>query len=125
MAEKDDGGFAEFINNLWAKIKEKVVAAISALGVAAAVAAFGTTLGGIIGAAIGFVLGIFIGWLISLFDNPDDIVGVRTGTLCLATMTKSYYDWASLTKPGGLTFSLDFHDDGHYQLNCGFRLLHP
>ena len=85
----------------------------------------GSALGGIVGAAVGAIVGLLIGWLISLFDNPDDIVGIRNAVFTLATFTKSYYDWAKITSPGGYTFNMDFQDDGHYQINCGFRLVNP
>jgi hypothetical protein len=123
LAEKDSGGFAEFLQQLWAKIKEKVEAALVA-GFAAIGAAIGSAYAGI-GAIVGAVIGAILGWLVSLVNNPDDMLGVKVVQLSLGAATKSYYDWAKLTSPSGLTLNVDFQSDGHYQVNCGFRLVNP
>jgi hypothetical protein len=110
MAEKDDGGFWAFLQKLWEKIKEKAEALIGA-GIGAAV---GGALGGVLGAIVGAVVGALIGWIISLFDNEDDIIGAIPVTLSLGAATKSYYDWAKLTSSEGLKTTLHFKGDGGY-----------
>jgi hypothetical protein len=110
MAEKDDGGFYKFLMELWNWVKEKALALIAA-GVGAAV---GGALGGIIGAAVGAIVGVLIGWIISLFDNQDDIIGAIPCTFSLGRATKSYYDWLGLTSAEGVKTTLHFKGDGGY-----------
>jgi hypothetical protein len=121
MAEKDDGGFYKFLKELWEIVDDKVKAAVAA-GVGAAI---GGSIGGVVGAAVGAIVGLLIGWIISWFDNPDDIVGARTVTMTLAAATKSYYDWAKLTTPGGWQFPepLQFNGDGgRYRVNAKYTV---
>jgi hypothetical protein len=126
MAEKDDGGFHSFLKALWEKIDEEVKAAIAGLVGAAVGAALGTIipgLGTIIGALCGFLIGVFIDWVISWFDNPDDIVRVKTMLMTLASSRKSYYDWAQLTQPQGWTTTLNFKGDGGlYKVDVAYRV---
>ena len=118
MAEKDDGGFYKFLKELWNLIDEKVTAAIAgAIG-----AAIGALIGNVIGAIVGFIVGAFIGWLISLFDNQDDILGVKPLTLWLGAATRSYYEAVGLLKNPPNLFNIDFTGDGgHYRVWCYFR----
>jgi hypothetical protein len=98
------------------------VKAAVAAGVGAAI---GGSIGGVVGAAVGAIVGLLIGWIISWFDNPDDIVGARTVTMTLAAATKSYYDWAKLTTPGGWQFPepLQFNGDGgRYRVNAKYTV---
>ena len=119
MAEKDDGGFWDFLHQLWEKVKEKAEPLIAA-GIGAAA---GGALGGLWGAVIGAVVGAIIGWIISLFDNADDIVGVVPVTLSLGAATKSYYDWAQLTSGEGLRTTAQFiGDGGYYRARLRFKV---
>jgi hypothetical protein len=119
MAEKDDGGFWDFLHQLWEKVKEKAVALIAA-GIGAAV---GGTLGGALGALVGAVVGGIIGFIIGLFDDEDDIVGVVPVTLSLGSATKSYYDWAQLTSGEGLKTTAHFvGDGGYYRARLRFKV---
>jgi hypothetical protein len=119
MAEKDDGGFAKFLKELWDYIDDKINALITAgLG-----AAIGAELGGIIGAVVGAVLGLLVGWIISLFDDADDILGAKVLTMTLASAKKSYYDWAQLTSANGWTSKTNFYGDGgHYRVAYGWKV---
>jgi hypothetical protein len=112
MAEKDDGGFAQFLQDLWAQISAKIKDAVTGLVGAAVGVAIGTALGGIIGALAGLILGFILGWIVSLIKNPDDLVGIKVQTMTLASVKKSYYDWAKLTTPGGWPFTLRYAGDG-------------
>ncbi|TAG13168.1 MAG: hypothetical protein EAZ40_15020 [Rhodobacterales bacterium] len=83
LAEKDNGGMSQFLQDLWEAIKDEVTLIIAAVGAAARAAiglgiggAVGTAIGGpllgtIIGAVAGAILGALIGWLISAIK--DDI----------------------------------------------------
>ncbi|HYP01399.1 MAG TPA: hypothetical protein VER76_14510 [Pyrinomonadaceae bacterium] len=122
MAEKDDGGFYKFLKELWEKVGDKVQQAVAGLVGAGVGAALGA-LAGPIGAVVGAVFGALIGWLISLFDNADDIVGVKTVQLGLGACTKSYYDWAKLTTAQGLKSTLFFKgDDGRYEVDLSWKV---
>jgi hypothetical protein len=119
LCEKDDGGFWDMIHKLWDKVAPEVKELI-AMGVGAAV---GGSFAGALGAIVGAVIGALVGWIINLFDNADDLLGSRTLTMTLASNTKSYYDWAQLTAPGGYPFQLQYHGDGsHYQVTGAFKV---
>lgn len=119
MAEKDDGGFYNFLKEMWELVDDKVKAAVTgAVG-----AAIGGAIGGVIGMIAGFVLGAFVGWLINLFNNPDDIVAVKPLTLWLKAATGSYYELLGLTKEPPKLFKIDFvGDGGHYRVWCYYKV---
>jgi hypothetical protein len=123
LAEKDDGGFWKFLQELWTKVESEVKAAIGAAVGAAIGAAIGAAYAGI-GAIVGAVIGAFIGWLLGFFaDNPDDIIGTKSLVLALGAATKSYYDWAKLTTPEGLAGSMVYKGDGgRYQVDWAFKV---
>lgn len=123
LAELDSGGFGDFLEKLWEKLKVVVSGILSDLGGTIA----GATIGSFIpipglGTLIGAAIGAFIGWLVSLFHNEDDVVGAKSNRICLHHSSLSYYDKKALTSPGGIPVTLDFHDDGHYQVGGGWRL---
>ena len=119
MAEKDDGGFWEFLKALWDKVAPEVKELI-ATGLGAAI---GGVSGGLWGALAGAVVGAIVGFIINAFDNPDDILGAKTLVMTLAAATKSYYDWAKLTAAGGWPFLANYYGDGgHYSLNGYFKV---
>jgi hypothetical protein len=57
-------------------------------------------------------IGVFIDWLISLLDDPDDLIRVKALTMTLTSTAKSYHDWAKLTSPQGWTKAIRFKGDG-------------
>jgi hypothetical protein len=118
LAEKDDGGFYKFLHDLWDGVSKEVTAAIGA----AVGAAIGGAIANALGAVVGAIVGALIGWIISLFNNPDDIVGVKTVYMTLAASTKSYYDWAQLTAPLGWQHAFDFTRDGHYRVATSHKI---
>jgi hypothetical protein len=76
LAEKDGGGFASFLNDLYKAIKDKLGAVFAAIGGAigtAVGAAIGGTVGGplgiLVGAAVGYILGALIDWLIGIIQD--------------------------------------------------------
>lgn len=121
LAESDDGGFADFLSELWEHVKDAVTKAVGTAIGSAIGAAIGTVFGAL-GSAIGSIIGAFVGWLIDLLDNPDDIIGVKTIRLTLASATKSYYDRLKLTSKEGRRTTLDFRKAGHYSMDVSFRL---
>ena len=122
LAETDDGGFADFIENLWEHVKKVVIGAVSVAAGAAFGAAIGAAFAGI-GVLVGLALGGFIGWLIDIFHNNDDIIGAKTVRITLGESTKSYYDSRDLTAPGGHTRTLDYKGQGgHYLIDVMFRV---
>lgn len=82
LAEKDSGGFSDFIQELYDAIKDELTVILTALG-AAAGAAIGAAIGGsvgtavagpigtIIGVAAGLIIGALTGWIVSLLK--DDV----------------------------------------------------
>jgi predicted ABC-type sugar transport system permease subunit len=126
MAEKDDGGFYDFLKQLWEFVDDKVKTAVAGAVGAAVGAALGSVIPGIgnlLGALAGWLVGVLVGWIISWFDNPDDIVAVRTFTMTLGAATKSYYDWAKLTTAKGCAGTVSFNGDGgRYRLGYTWRV---
>lgn len=118
MSEQDEGGFYEFLKHLWDKVSAAVTAAVgTAVG-----GAVGGALGGVIGAVAGAIVGALIGWLISVFQNPDEILGVVPLNLYLGAMTESYYAWAKLIGVPH-TFTLRFTgDNSDYRADFHFRV---
>jgi hypothetical protein len=123
MSELDDGGFGDFLQSLWDDVSDFVT---SALADAVVSTGIGSSIGSIIpgfGTIIGAVIGAIIGWLVGLFHNEDDFVGTQTAVLEMRHATKSAYDRGGLDSPQGIPLTLDFHDDGHFQLDCAFRAI--
>src|SRR5262249_31691116 len=111
LAEKDDGGFSDFLKDLWQKVGSMVEGAI------------GEAIGGLIGASVGRVVAEFVLWLDNSLYNSDDILGAVPLILSLSVANKSYYDWAKLTSPQGLTDTLTFTGDGsHYEVDVAYRV---
>ena len=118
-AEKDDGGFAKFLRELWEKVKEKATLLIAA-GLGALV---GTEIMPVLGTIIGAVVGVVAAWIISLFDNPDDFMPTRTLKMTLAAASKSYYDWAKLTSAAGWPSQVTFGEDGsRYRVDLSWKV---
>jgi hypothetical protein len=78
----------------------------------------GEVIAPVIGAIVGAVIGAFIGWL--------NIVGTNCLTLSLGAATKSYYDWAGLSKmvpatfPAGLQQLRSLPGWCYYAVECAF-----
>ncbi len=128
MAEKDDGGFYKFLKALWEKVGAMVKKAIAGLVGAAIGGAIGSAfgpLGTAIGAIVGIIVGYFLDWIINLFDNKDDIVGVIPVLMTLASSRRSYYDWARLTSAQGWKPKkpLRFNGaGGRYEVDYAFKV---
>lgn len=129
MAEKDNGGLSQFLQDLWEAIKDEVGIIVAAVGAAAGLAiggaiggtvgtAIGGPLGTIIGAVAGAILGALVGWLISAIK--DDIFTPQSAAVHLPKPNSTFAGGA-LTSP---QFSLDFRDHGgHYRVYYTWQLV--
>jgi hypothetical protein len=129
MAEKDNGGMSQFLQDLWEAIKDEVAVIIAAVGAAAGLAiggaiggtigtAIGGPLGTIIGAVAGAILGALVGWLISAVK--DDIFTPQSAAVHLPKPNASFAGGA-LTSP---QFTMDFRDHGgHYRAYYTWQLV--
>jgi hypothetical protein len=117
LAEQDNGGFPEFLNNVLNAIKgwvksEVVTAVAAAIGTGA-----GGTIGGPLGAAIGAIVGALIGWLIgSLIDFfkaiwEDDVFSAVTVAQTLAVPMPT---WGKANSPQGYVWWKGH--GGHYKV---------
>jgi hypothetical protein len=99
LAEKDEGGFGGFLQELYEAVKAEVQVILTALGAAAGAAigaaiggATGTLVGGPIGTVIGVVsgliLGALIGWLAGLLQ--DDIFEPQVAAITLNSANDSF-----------------------------------
>jgi hypothetical protein len=95
LAEKDMGGFADFLNKLWDKVKGKVLEMAAAAVGAAVGSATLPGLGTLVGAAVGWVIAKFIEWLIGLFN--DDVFKPFTVSVNIPSLSARW--------PGGKTDS--------------------
>ncbi len=121
LAEKDNGGMSQFLQDLWEAIKDEVTIIIAAVSAAAGAAiglavggtvgtAIGGPLGTIIGAVAGAILGALVGWLISAIK--DDIFTPQSAAVHLPKPNATFAGGA-LTSP---QFTMDFRDHGgHYR----------
>lgn len=124
MAEKDEGGFGNFLQELWEKIGDEVKKAIAgAVGgaIGAALGSFFGPLGAGLGAAVGWLVGLLVEWIMSWF--ADDLIAMKTIQLGLGAATKSYYDWAGLTANPAHQFTMNFNGDGgRYRVKCSLSV---
>ncbi len=115
LAEKDNGGFAEFIEKLYEAVKGHINEIMTILG-AAAGAAIGTAIGGSIGAiggplgaligvAAGAIIGALVGWLTSALK--DDIFTPQLTSVTIPRAGATFN--GSLVSPQAL---LSYYDHG-------------
>lgn len=107
IAEKDNGGFGDFLTELYEAIKAELHVILTAVG-AAAGGAFGILLGGSVGTVVGgpigtvigivsgLILGALVGWLASVFQ--DDIFEPQLAAIELPK-ADSTFAGGSLTSP--------------------------
>ncbi|MGZ3305019.1 MAG: glycine zipper domain-containing protein [Asticcacaulis sp.] len=115
LAELDSGGFGDFLQDVWDKVKSLVTGAIADVVGDLVGAAIGSVIPGL-GTLIGAAVGAFIGWLVGLFHNDDDVVGSKTRKLTLWHTVRSYYDKYHLATPTGIPVTMDLKDSGHYRV---------
>lgn len=129
LAEKDDGGFSNFIAELYKSIKNELQIIIAALGVAAGAAiggeiggtigaAVGGPIGTIIGIAVGAILGALIGWIINALS--DDIFPTQMAMVALPSGDAAFNN-GSLESP---VMSLFFEaHDGKYEVRYNWEIV--
>jgi len=91
LAEADEGGFGQFLWDLYEAIEpyvKEICAAAGAL-VGAELGSFGGPIGGLIGAVLGFIIGAIIGWLVEIME--DDIFQPRLAAIGLSSATANFY----------------------------------
>jgi hypothetical protein len=129
MGEQDNGGgFGDIVQKVYKALKSEIDDAIEA-GIGALVGGVFGPLGSAIGAALAWAVGKLIEWLVSLFDNPDDLVAAKTWQLRLEHRTQSYIEGLStdeLPAPKGTWASpmkkLAFKGDGgSYEVRAHWR----
>lgn len=123
LAEHDDGGFSDLVKEIWNLVDTQVKAAIGGLVGAAIGSALGP-LGAVLGALVGALVGVLIDWFLSIIgENQDDLIDIEVVTMPLGACTKSYYDWAKLTSPGGWKKTLFmWGDGGRYEVDVAFKV---
>jgi len=112
LAEKDHGGFSNFISELYESVKAEVQVILTALG-AAAGASIGSSIGGSVGTAVGGPIGTIIG------IAAGAIVGALIGALAAGLRDDVFIPQvASITLPTqGATFSNGSLTSPYYYLN--------
>lgn len=123
IAEKDGGGFASFLAELYEAIKDKLGEVFAAVGgaIGAAVGgAIGGTLGGpigiLVGAAIGYILGKLVSWIIGIIQ--DDMFEPQVA-MCEFGSIKATFN-GSLQSP---VQSLYFNNHGgRYQVHYNWEI---
>jgi len=128
LAEKDNGGLSDFIQELYEAVRadlQKILTALGALAGAAIGAqiggsvgtAVGGPLGTIIGVAAGAILGAIAGWLTDVLK--DDIFEPQMASITLPDGSSTFAN-GSLTSP---YYYLDFIDHGgEYKVKYRWKL---
>lgn len=129
LAEKDSGGFADFIKKLYEAVKGEIQKVLAALGAAAGAwigseiggsvgTAIGGPLGTVIGAAAGAIVGALVGWLISALN--DDIFSPQETSVILPKGNCTFAG-GSLVSP---TMYFHYRDHGgHYQVKYDWEIV--
>src|SRR5262249_45885717 len=118
LAEKQDGGFADFLKKLWELVKDKVTAWIGAgLG-----SLIGTDiipgLGTLIGAVVGWVLGAIVGFIEGLFN--DRISAPFTVSVTIPSLNARFPGGAVVSSPGLIDYQWS---GGEYQVTFDWALV--
>lgn len=123
LSEKDGGGFASFIKDLYDAIKDKLQLVFTAVGGAigtAVGAAIGGTVGGpigiVVGAAVGFILGALVEWIVGLIQ--DDTFAPQVAIAEFGSINATFN--GSANSP---IQTLNYIDHGgHYQLRYSWQI---
>lgn len=128
MAEKDNGGFGDFLTELYQAVKGELTIILAGLGTAAGAAlatAIGGTVGAVVGGPAGIVIGIAAGLIVAALVEflasiaQDDLFQPQVALATLPT--------ADATLPGGSllspAFNLNYIDfAGRYRVRCNWKL---
>lgn len=130
MGEEDPGGgFGVMLQDIYAALEDEIKKKLDELG-AEAGEAMGGDIGAAVGAALAYVAGAFLDWLVSLFNNEDDLVASKDWTIQLATPELDNIRTLSsdnLAAPAGVWASpmksLQFRGDGgRYDMRLHWRV---
>jgi hypothetical protein len=118
LAEKQDGGFADFLQELWSLVKDKVTSLIAA-GIGGLI---GTDiipgLGTIIGAVVGFLLGAIVGFIEGLFKDRISLPFIVSATV--PSLNARFAGGATVSSPGLIDYQWS---GGEYQLTFDWALV--
>lgn len=127
LAEKDLGGFADFLEKLFEAIQAEVTVILTALGIAAGAiiggaigSTVGTAIGGPIGSIIGLASGLILGALITFVAGvlKDDVFEPQVATVTLPDGSATFS--GSLTSP---VLSLVYADfGGKYRVKYSWEI---
>ena len=127
LAEVDDGGFADFLNDAWQQvaptIKQLIENAVAAAG--AAFGAIGAFVGKVLGKILAWLADVFVGWIIDWFK--DDLSAPGTALVALNSADgASYFNsngWSAFGTPEG---QFDFKwAGGEYTVRCRWQVEVP
>lgn len=89
LAEKDHGGLSSFLNDVYAKVRDKVKEAI-AKAVASALAGYvGQAIANAIGQVVAWIVDVFVKWIINLFK--DDIFPAFVASVTTPSMSARWH----------------------------------
>ena len=127
LAEVDDGGFADFLNDAWHQvaptIKQLIENAVAAAG--AVFGAIGAFVGKVLGKILAWLADVFVGWIIDWFK--DDLSAPGTALVALNSADgASYFNsngWTNFDTPEG---QFDFKwAGGEYTARCRWQVEVP
>ncbi len=121
LAEKDNGGIADYLTQLWAGVRLEVIAYVSTMVGEAVLPFVGNEflpgIGAALGALVGWILDQIVGWLVQVFD--DDVFLPFTIAVEVPSLNARW--------PGGKTDSpeglIDYQAfNGEYQVTFDWQL---
>jgi hypothetical protein len=114
LAEKDNGGFANFLNQIWVAIRDKVKAAIEKAITGALSSYLGPVIAAAIGKAVAWIVDVLVGWIIRWWN--DDIFPAFTARVTTPSMSARWYypngTWGNPSS--GLRTAHFYGHGGHY-----------
>lgn len=117
LAEKDNGGLSNILNEIWVKVGAEVKRAISA-AVGAVVSAYvGAAIGKAIGEAVAWILDQLVNWIISAFK--DDVFPAAIAKVTTPSMSaRWYYPNGTWGNPSSGLRTMHFYGHGgHYTVD--------
>ena len=122
LAEKDNGGLSNFLNNIWEKISVKVKEAIAKAITDVLSGYVGPAIAAAIGQAVAWIVDKLVGWIINLFK--DDIFPVFTASCTVpsfnARWNYSNGTWGSTTSD--LRTAHFYGYGGHYIVDYYWKM---
>ncbi len=116
LAEKDMGGFADFLNKLLDAVKKRVIEALGA-AIGGVIGSIGGPLMAVIGAAIGWIVGKIFEWLKAWWS--DDVFPPKTVSVSIPSLTARWAGGATDSPNGVLRFQAH---GGTYDVTYDWRM---